>query len=78
MFDKITYISNDGCDIKLFENAEVTTNLMNLHLVFEDENKKVLGEVDDLKGDIVKARKSFVGYEDVQIIHFMEIENEEN
>ena len=21
MFDKITYISNDGCDIKLFENA---------------------------------------------------------
>lgn len=56
MFDKITYISNDGCDIKLLENAEVTTNLMNLHLVFEDENKKVLGEVDDLKGDIVKAR----------------------
>ena len=41
MFDKITYISNDGCDIKLLENAEVTTNLMNLHLVFEDENKKV-------------------------------------
>ena len=56
MFDRITYISNDGCDIKLLENAEVTTNLMNLHLVFEDENKKVLGEVDDLKGDIVKAR----------------------
>ena len=56
MFDRITYISNDGCDIKLKNGGEVSTNLMNLHLVFEDSNKKVLGEVDDLKGDIVKAR----------------------
>ena len=56
MFDRITYISNDGCDIKLKDGGEVSTNLMNLHLVFEDSNKKVLGEVDDLKGDTVKAR----------------------
>ncbi len=56
MFDRITYISNDGCDIKLKNGGEVSTNLMNLHLVFEDSNKKVLGEVDDLKGDTVKAR----------------------
>ena len=56
MFDRITYISNDGCDIRLKNGGEVSTNLMNLHLVFEDSNKKVLGEVDDLKGDTVKAR----------------------
>lgn len=56
MFDRITYISNDGCNIKLKNGGEVSTNLMNLHLVFEDSNKKVLGEVDDLKGDTVKAR----------------------
>lgn len=56
MFDRITYISNDGCDIKLKDGGKVSTNLMNLHLVFEDSNKKVLGEVDDLKGDTVKAR----------------------
>ena len=29
---------------------------MNLHLIFEDKDKKVLGEVDDLDKDIVKAR----------------------
>ena len=29
---------------------------MNLHLVFEDASKKILGEVDDLDGNIVKAR----------------------
>ena len=31
-------------------------NLMNLHLVFEDDTKKILGEVDDLDGNLVKAR----------------------
>ena len=56
MFDRIVYISDNGCNIKLKTNGEVTMNLMNLHLVFEDAEKKVLGEVDDLDGDIVKAR----------------------
>ena len=56
MFDKIVYISDHSANIKLKENAEVTMNLMNMHLVFEDDVKKVLGEVDDLDKDIVKAR----------------------
>ena len=56
MFDRITYISDDSCTIKLLENAEVTMNLMNLHLVFEEDTKKILGEVDDLDGNLVKAR----------------------
>lgn len=56
MFDRIVYISDQSANIKLKENAEVTMNLMNLHLVFEDDTKKVLGEVDDLDGNIVKAR----------------------
>ena len=48
MFDRIIYISDDSCQIRLKDNIEITTNLMNLHLVFEDEVKKVLGEVDNL------------------------------
>ena len=56
MFDRIIYISDDSCQIRLKDNIEITTNLMNLHLVFEDEVKKVLGEVDNLEGNIVKAR----------------------
>lgn len=56
MFDKIIYISDHSANIKLKEDAEVTMNLMNMHLVFEDDVKKVLGEVDDLDGNIVKAR----------------------
>ena len=56
MFDRITYISNDGCNVKLTNGGNVTTNLMNMHLVFEDQNKKILGEVDDIDGEVLKAR----------------------
>ena len=56
MFDRISYISNDGCNILLKNDVPLTMNLMNLHLVFEDESKKILGEVDDLDGNVVKAR----------------------
>ena len=56
MFDKIIYISDKGCNIKLKDDENISMNLMNLHLIFEDDSKKVLGEVDDLDGDIVKAR----------------------
>ena len=55
MFDRITYISNDGCNIKLKDGENVSQNLMNMHVVFEDDTKKVLGEVDDVDGDTLKA-----------------------
>ena len=56
MFDKIVYISDRGADIKLKDPDNIAINLMNLHLIFEDKDKKVLGEVDDSDKDIVKAR----------------------
>ncbi len=56
MFDKIIYISDQGANIKLKEGEEVAINLMNLHLIFEDKDKTILGEVDDLEDGIVKAR----------------------
>ena len=56
MFDRITYISDDSCKVKLKENAEVTMNLMNLHIIFEDDVKTVLAEVDDMDGNILNAR----------------------
>ena len=56
MFDRISYISDDSCTVKMKENAEITMNLMNLHLVFEDSEKKILGEVDDMDGANLKAR----------------------
>lgn len=56
MFEKIVYISDRSANVKLKEGTAVTINLMNLHLIFEDKDKKILGEVDDMDKDIVKAR----------------------
>lgn len=56
MFDRIIYIGDRTCNVKIKNNADVTFNLMNLHVIFEDQEKKILGEVDDIEGDIVKIR----------------------
>ena len=56
MFDRIVYISDHSANVRLKDAEHLAVNLMNLHLIFEDKDKKVLGEVDDLDKDIVKAR----------------------
>lgn len=56
MFERIVYIGDRTCNVKLKSDADVTFNLMNLHVIFEDKDKKILGEVDDIDQDIVKVR----------------------
>lgn len=55
MFDKIVYISNEGANVKIKDGENLSTNIMNMHLVFEDDKKKILGEVDDIDDNVVKA-----------------------
>lgn len=56
MFDRIVYISDHSANVKLREDVKLSINLMNMHIIFEDEKKKILGEVDDLDGNLVKIR----------------------
>ena len=56
MFDRIVYIGDHFANVKLKDPNNLAINLMNLHLIFEDNTKKVLAEVDNLDGDLVKAR----------------------
>lgn len=56
MFDKIVYISDHSAEVKLKEQENIAVNLMNLHVIFEDNDKKILGEVDDLRDDRVTVR----------------------
>lgn len=56
MFEKIIHIDDQSATIRLAEDTSATINLMNLHIVFEDDYKTILGEVDNLDGDIVKVR----------------------
>ena len=58
MFERITLISDRGVHIKLV-NSTSAANLMNMHLVLEDNGKTVLGEVEYVHDDIIEVR--FIG-----------------
>ncbi len=55
MFGKIVYISDNVAHIEIPEGTPVATNLMNMHVIFEDENKKILGEVEDISEKLIKV-----------------------
>ncbi|MCI8444940.1 MAG: hypothetical protein HFG15_00730, partial [Bacilli bacterium] len=55
MFGEILYISDTVAHIKIPDGTPVATNLMNMHIVFEDDKKKILGEVEDISKDIIKV-----------------------
>jgi len=56
MFGKIVYISDNVAHIEIPEGTPVATNLMNMHVVFEDDKKKILGEVEDISEKIIKVQ----------------------
>ena len=56
MFGKIIYISNNEAHVEVSNDTAMTTNIMNMHVIFEDEKKKVLGEVEDINDQIIKIR----------------------
>ena len=57
MFEKIIYIDNNTAHVKIA--GDLTSNIMNLHVVFEDQARKILGEIQDINGDL--ATISFLG-----------------
>lgn len=63
MFGKIRYISDNNAVVELNKDGKVISNLMNLHVVFESENAKLLGEVKNIDEDTVRIELlgEFVG-----------------
>lgn len=56
MFGKILYISDTEAHVEVPKDGAPSTNIMNMHVVFEDEGRKVVGEVEDLGAEIMKIR----------------------
>ena len=56
MIGKIIYISNNDAHIQINSQNKVSSNLMNMHVIFEDLNKKVLAEIEDISKEIIKVR----------------------
>ncbi len=54
MFGKIKYISDNIAIVELNKEGNVISNLMNLHVIFESGNDKLLGEVKNIDEDSIK------------------------
>lgn len=54
MFGKIKYISDNNAIVEINKNGNVIPNLMNLHVIFENGNDRLLGEVKNVDENSVK------------------------
>ncbi|MEG2457874.1 MAG: DUF87 domain-containing protein [Bacilli bacterium] len=56
MIGNIIYISNDEAHAIINDKRLLSTNLINMHVVFLTENNKILGEIIEVNNDIIKIR----------------------
>ena len=56
MFGEIVYINDNIAHIAMKAGIPISEDLMNMHIIFEDEHKKILGEVEDITKEIMKVR----------------------
>ncbi|MDO4376274.1 MAG: DUF87 domain-containing protein [bacterium] len=63
MFGKIKYISDNTAVVEINKDGNLVSNLMNLHVVFESNGDKLLGEVKNVDENTVKIELlgEFVG-----------------
>lgn len=63
MFGKILNITDSTVEVEINKNAEVIPNLMNLHVVFVDNDTKLLGEVRTILTDTIHIdlKGQFIG-----------------
>ena len=60
MLGKILTINKNRAIVAINKaNGAQITDLINLHVVFEDQNKKILGEIDSIEQDTIKI--TFLG-----------------
>ena len=48
MFDRIVYIGETNCYVSLKEGVEIKSNILSSHVVVEDAEKQILGEISEL------------------------------
>ena len=56
MFGKILFIGENIAHVANNANAAQIADLMNIHVIFEAQNQRILGEVEEVNNDIIKIR----------------------
>lgn len=59
MLGKILTINKNSATLQINKGVQEINDLINLHVVFEDSNKKILGEIDSINQDTIKV--NFLG-----------------
>ncbi len=54
MLGKIIYMSDNIAHVQIGSGVQVATNLINFYVVLEDEQHKIVGEIEDISEDIIK------------------------
>ena len=56
MFDRIIYIGEQNLDVALTPGVEIKSNILSSHVIIEDSEKHLLGEISELDKDKVKIK----------------------
>jgi len=56
MFGKIIYLSDNIAEIENLAKGAITSDLMNIHVIFEAPGQKILGEITELNKDTIKIK----------------------
>lgn len=56
MFGKIVYIGESEAHVENLQKNSASSDLMNMNVIFEAENQRILGEVQELGSDVIKIR----------------------
>lgn len=56
IFGKILYISDNIAHVENISKDTITADLMNIHVIFEDKDQRILGEVVELNDSEIKIR----------------------
>ncbi len=56
MFGKIVYINDSVAHIENLGGSAASNDLMNMHIIFEDNNQRILGEITEINDKVIKVR----------------------
>ena len=56
MFGKILYISDSMAFVQNTSGGNIAADLMNLHVIFESNGERILGEITEINSDQIKIR----------------------
>ena len=56
MFNKINFMNDTNIFVSIKEDVEVKNNLLNVHVVISDNEKQLLGEIEEIKDRVVKIK----------------------